>query len=178
MIAVLPSLPNLNDLSHAQKDELIVALFDQHQSLMAQQAVLVQRITELEGRLRLNSRNSSKPPSSDALSKPAPKSLRPSGERANGGQKGHPGNTLRQSAAVDQTICHQAPTQCSVCQLQMQTHEVIETRQVFELPELRVRVIAHQRIRSTCACGAAHVGAWPRVSMRRPSMAPASKPWP
>ena len=84
MIAVTSSLPNLNDLSHAQKDELIVALFDQHQSLMAQQAVLMQRITELEGRLRLNSRNSSKPPSSDALSKPAPKSLRPSGERPNG----------------------------------------------------------------------------------------------
>lgn len=161
MIAVTSSLPNLSDLSHAQKDELIVALFDQHQSLMAQQAVLMQRITELEGRLRLNSRNSSKPPSSDALSKPAPKSLRPSGERPNGGQKGHPGNTLRQSAAVDQTTCHQGPTQCSVCQLQMQTHEVIETRQVFELPELRVRVIAHQQIRSTCACGAAHVGAWP-----------------
>ena len=161
MIAVTPSLPNLSDLSHAQKDELIVALFAQHQSLMAQQAVLVRRITELEGRLKLNSRNSSKPPSSDALSKPAPKSLRLSGERANGGPKGHSGNTLRQSARIDQTICHQAPTQCSVCRLPMQTHEVIETRQVFELPELRVRVIAHQRIRSTCACGAACAGAWP-----------------
>ena len=43
----------------------------------------------------------------------------------------------------------------------MQMHEVIETRQVFELPKLRVRVIAHQQIRSTCACGAAHAGAWP-----------------
>lgn len=157
-----PSLPILSDLSHAQKDELIVALFAQVQALNAQQTVLVQRIAELEGRLRLNSRNSSKPPSSDGLSKPAPKSLRVSGERANGGQKGHPGNTLRQSAAVDQTITHQAHTQCSVCHLQMQAHEVIETRQVFELPELRVRVIAHQQIRSTCACGATHVGAWPQ----------------
>jgi transposase len=161
MIAVIPNLPNLYDLSHAQKDELIGALFAQHQVLVAQQAVLVQRITELEGRLRLNSRNSSKPPSSDALGKPAPKSLRLSGERANGGQKGHPGNTLRQSARIDQTITHQAHTQCSVCQLQMQTHEVVETRQVLELPELRVRVVAHQQIRSTCACGASHVGAWP-----------------
>jgi transposase len=161
MIAVTPSLPNLNDLSHAQKDELIVALFGQHQALIAQQAVLVQRITELEGRLRLNSRNSSKPPSSDGLSKPAPQSLRPSGQRASGGQKGHSGNTLRQSAAVDQTIAHRAHPQCSVCQLQMQSHQVIETRQVFELPELRVRVIAHQQIRSTCACGATHAGAWP-----------------
>ncbi len=37
MIAMTPSLPNLSDLSHAQKDELIVALFAQVQSLMAQQ---------------------------------------------------------------------------------------------------------------------------------------------
>ena len=44
----------------------------------------------------------------------------------------------------------------------MQAHEVIETRQVFELPELRVRVIAHRQIRSTCACGATHEGAWPQ----------------
>lgn len=95
MIAVIPSLPILGELSHEKKDELIGALFAQHQSLMAQQAVLVQRIAELEGRLRLNSRNSSKPPCSDGLSKPAPPSLRLSGERANGGQKGYPGTTLR-----------------------------------------------------------------------------------
>ena len=156
------SLPNLSDLSHEQKDELIIALFSQVQALIAQQTGLHQRIVQLESQLRLNSRNSSKPPSSDGLSKPAPKSLRLSGERANGGQKGHPGNTLRQSAAVDQTIAHQAHTQCSVCHLQMQAHEVIETRQIFELPELRVRVIAHQQIRSACACGATHVGAWPQ----------------
>jgi hypothetical protein len=47
MIAVTPSLPSLIDLSHAQKDELIVALFAlfaQVQSLMTEQALRVSRV--------------------------------------------------------------------------------------------------------------------------------------
>lgn len=161
MIAVIPSLPSLSELSHAQKDELIVALFAQVQSLSAQQAALIARIAQLEGRLALNSKNSSKPPSSDGLNKPAPKSLRLSGQKPNGGQKGHSGSTLRQSAQVDQTITHQADSRCSVCQREMVDHTMAETRQVFELPELRIRTVAHQQIRSTCNCGAVHLGAWP-----------------
>jgi transposase len=75
------------------------------------------RIAQLEGRLALNSKNSTKPPSSDSLSKPAPKSLRLSGQKLNRGQKGQGGATLRQSAQVDETIAHQADIRCSACQL-------------------------------------------------------------
>jgi transposase len=159
MIAVTPSLPNLNELSHTQKDELIVALFAQVQSLVAQQAVLIARIAQLEGRPALHSKNSGKPPSSDGLSKPAPKSLRLSGQKPNGGQKGHSGNTLRQSAQVDETVAHQADSRCSACQRKLLDHAIVETRQVFELPELRIRTVAHQQMRSTCSCGAVHLRA-------------------
>lgn len=159
-----PSLPDLTQLSSEQKDELVRKLWPLQQlvqDLMAQMAVMQDRIKQLEGRLALTSKNSSKPPSSDGLGKPAPKSLRKSGQNPNGGQKGHSGTTLRQSAQVDETIHHRADSRCSACQLEMFEHEVVQTRQVFELPRLRIRTLAHQQIRSICSCGAAYLGVWP-----------------
>ena len=48
---------------------------------------LTEKIAYLEEKLNKNSRNSSKPPSSDGYSKPNPKSLRPKSEKKAGGQK-------------------------------------------------------------------------------------------
>ena len=160
----MQNLPDLSQLSHAQKDDLIRMLWplqQQVQELMAQMLVMQERIKYLEGRLALNSKNSSKPPSSDGLAKPAPKSQRAAGEKPNGGQKGHSGNTLRQSTHVDETIIHPGATHCTVCHLELHAHAIAETRQVFELPKLAMRVVAHQQMRATCTCGAIHLGAWP-----------------
>jgi transposase len=160
----MQSLPDLTKLSVAQKDELIRMLWplqQQVQDLTAQMLVMQNRIKQLEGQLALNSRNSSRPPSSDGLRKPAPKSLRAPGQNPSGGQKGHSGNTLRQSARVDETIEHQAATHCSVCHVELHDHTIAETRQVFELPKLAMRTVAHQQMRSTCTCGAVHLGVWP-----------------
>ena len=160
----MQNLPDLDQLSHAQKDELIRTLWplqQQVRELLAQMAVMQERIQQLEGQLALNSRNSSRPPSSDGLRKPAPKSLRPSGKNPNGGQPGHSGSTLRQSAHVDETIVHRSAPHCSVCHEALHEHTIAETRQVFELPPLAMRTVAHQQMRSTCQCGAIHLGAWP-----------------
>ena len=160
----MPNLPDLTQLNAAQKDELIRMLWplqQQVQELMAQMVVMQERIRQLEGRLALNSKNSSKPPSSDGLRKPAPKSLRKSGQNPNGGQKGHSGTTLRQSAQIDETVVHQAHSRCSACQREMLDHAIAETRQVFELPRLGIRTVAHQQWRSSCTCGAVHLGVWP-----------------
>lgn len=161
----MPSLPDLSQLSHAQKDELIMALFAQVQALLSNQALLHQRIEHLEARLGLNSANSSKPPSSDGLRKPAPKSLRIAGQRPSGGQKGHAGNTLRTSERVDAVVEHKSASAsgdvCAHCQSALMHHEVIGQRQVLDLPPLRLQVTQHHLMRSHCTCGAVHDGAWP-----------------
>ena len=90
----MQQLPDLNQLRHAQKDELIHALWAMVQALTAQVQAQQVQIDALQARLNQNSRNSSKPPSSDGLNKPKPKSLRKAGERPVGGPKGHKGNTL------------------------------------------------------------------------------------
>ena len=157
----MQNLPDLSQLSHAQKDELIVFLWTQVQELTKQLGVMGARVQMLEHRLSLNSRNSSQPPSSDGLRKPAPKSLRQTGQHPNGGQKGHPGNTLRQSQHIDVVIEHKASPRCAVCHGQLQEHEILERRQVFELPPLQMQVIEHRLLGGRCACGAWHEGAWP-----------------
>ena len=91
----------------AGSDAVIAALRAENALLRAENAVLTGRLAELERRLGLNSSNSGKPPSSDGLKKPPRvSSLRePSGKRT-GGQKGHPGETLRRTETPDATIDH------------------------------------------------------------------------
>src|SRR3990167_3103949 len=99
--------------------------------------VMQERIKQLEGRLALNSKNSSRPPSSDGLNKPAPKSLRVAGEKPTGGQKGHTGSTLRQATQPDKVVVHGVPDQCQACHQELPFAYVSETRQVFDLPVLQ-----------------------------------------
>ncbi len=109
----------------------------QVQELMERGDAMQKVIDDLQGRLALNSKNSSKPPSSDGLNKPQPKSLRVAGQRPTGGQKGHPGSTLCQVAQADEVITHEVPNQCQACQRKLDYAFLGETRQVFDLPTLK-----------------------------------------
>ena len=74
---------------------------DKDKKIQELEAIIVKltaRIEELEKRLGLNSKNSSKPPSSDGFKKPSTNSIRPKGKHPSGGQLGHEGQTLRQVA--------------------------------------------------------------------------------
>lgn len=90
----------------------------------------------LQARLALNSRNSSKPPSSDGYNKPDPKSLREKSGLKSGGQPGHPGHTLKPVAEPDKTdtipldVC---PNGCGA-DLRHQPATGHVRRQVFDLP--------------------------------------------
>lgn len=112
------------------------------------------RIAELERQLAANSRNSSKPPSSDGLSKPAPKSLRGKSGRKPGGQPGHQGDTLRQVSDPDEVLRHE-PLRCTGCGagLSDAPEAGIARRQVFDLPPIAIRVTEHRLVARRCECG-------------------------
>ncbi len=104
------------------------------------------QLEALQARLAQTSRNSSKPPSTDGYTQPAPQSLRkPSGLKS-GGQPGHPGNTLKPVDKPDVIIPHRL-TRCSCGCGRSLRHEPVlrhEKRQVFDLPPQKLIVIEHQ----------------------------------
>ena len=78
----------------------------------AQIAALTARIEELTH--KKNSGNSSIPPSSERLNKPAPKSLRVRSGKSAGGQPGHKGSGMKIDREPDEVIEH-LPKQCEGC---------------------------------------------------------------
>jgi transposase len=131
-------------------------LRDQNAAQQTRIAQLEARIAELERQLGLNSGNSGKPPSSDGLKKKPVRvsSLRERSGKKPGGQKGHPGETLRQSETVDATINH-FPKACAGCgealSEAMATDHI--ARQVFDLPEPQPIIVTEHRAHS-CRCAA------------------------
>lgn len=108
---------------------------------------LERRIEELEARLKMNSRNSSKPPSSDGYNKPCPKSQRKKSERKSGGQPGHPGHTLRQVDNPDK-IETLTLERCPYTGAELTESDVVDTivRQVFDLPEQKLEVTEYRAL--------------------------------
>ncbi len=123
-----------------------------------------ERIAELEARLKQTPRNTSRPPSSEGLAKPAPapRSLRKKSGRKPGGQDGHKGTTLAQVARPDREVRHE-PGCCGRCGAGLAGRPVtgVERRQVFDLPPVRAEVTEHQLIERECGCGQRTRGAAP-----------------
>ena len=125
-------------------------------------AVLEQRISDLDRSSKLNSRNSSKPPSSDGLSKESvekkkekekrTKSNRKKSNRKSGGQAGHKGTTLNQVENPDQIVDH-APDQCQECSATLSKSDTVgfSARQVFDIPKPPPLFVTEHRAH-TCQC--------------------------
>src|ERR1700759_3222769 len=152
-------------LSQLSKDDLITLLLAQEERHQAGLAAMQARIAGLERRLGLNSSNGGKPPSREGLKKPLRvRRLREGSGKKPGGQKGHPGATLRQSETPDAVIDHYPPS-CAACgaplTAAMATGYV--ARQVFDLPEPRPLVVTEYRAHDCrcAACGAQTRAAFP-----------------
>jgi transposase len=137
---------------------LLVARLEQRvEGLVSLNQALVARIADLNVRVGKNSRNSSKPPSSDGLSKPpAPnRAERRAQGRRPGKQPGEKGTHLAQVKDPDDVVMH-CPETCASCGAGLARADVVdvEIRQVFDLPVIRPFVTEHRLERRRCACGA------------------------
>jgi len=130
------------------------ALVDIILALQEQVHILTQRVNQLEEQINKNSRNSSKPPSSDGLKKPKPKSLRKRSGKKSGGQKGHKGHNLEKAEEPDYVI-PLSVTSCACCtDLSNVPVSSYDCRQVFELPEPKLEVIEYKSEIKICPkCG-------------------------
>lgn len=142
--------PSYEELA-AQNAALMALVAAQQEQI----AALVERIADLEAQLKSNSRNSSRPPSSDSpFVNPAPKSLRGKSGRKPGGQAGHEGRTLRQVQNPHRWVTHR-PASCGGCgtALAGAAPSGVEKRQVFDIPAIEVQVTEHRIVTIRCACG-------------------------
>jgi len=127
----------------------LIEIINNQQKEIAQ---LKNRVKKLEEQVNKNSRNSSKPPSTDGYKKP--KKHIKNRLKDTGDQKGHKGHTLEQVDKPDEIVKHNVH-KCDDCGHSMDSIEPLnfEKRQVFEL-EINVNVIEHQAEQKICShCG-------------------------
>ncbi len=121
-------------------------------------ALLRQALDEANRRLKQNSSNSSKPPSSDGLAKkPAAdrnRSLREKSGMKPGGQAGHQGHTCQPRTDPDQIVNH-SPKTCRHCGSKLVDDDLTRnhsSRQIIDLKDGKVHVIEHRAFEEHCPC--------------------------
>jgi transposase len=123
---------------------------------------LEEQVRTLQEQLSKNSRNSSRPPSSDPPQSQRPS--RPRSQRRRGGQPDHPGHTrLRIPVeSVDEVVVLK-PEQCSGCHALLAGDDPTPFRhQVLEIPPIQPVVTEYQWHQLVCpACGETTRAPWP-----------------
>ena len=129
------------ELEQLEKNEVIDLFLMLQEQLVQMDA----RLQQLEDQVAKDSSNSSKPPSSDGLSKPRTRSLRKSKGRKPGGQPGHEGHTLEMKSEPDHVKVHELSS-CPHCSTDLSAVVAAEhrRRQVYDVPPVQIEVTEHQ----------------------------------
>ena len=179
--------------------QLIAGLLSLIQEQQRAICKLQERCSDLEARLNKNSKNSSKPPSSDGYArtsqastktgnersprcedKPSPKSLRSSSGLKPGAQKGHKGSCLKAVEKPDHVEYHQVET-CAHCQQSLAGDTLLRhiEYQVFEPACLgHFEVTAHRVEVRRCTCGHKSFGSSPDGVTAHVQYGPKPGHWP
>jgi transposase len=167
----LPREQDRERLNQLSKEELVEMIM--RQGIVIEQLhkaieELKQEIEKLRVSRDLDSKTSSKPPSSDLLKKPETQkqeepALGENPKRKPGGQPGHPGKTRKGFGRVDRYELLQ-PEQCSCCgRSEFQDSPVgVERQVVAQLVERPIEIVEYQRQTCQCQyCGAIESANWP-----------------
>ena len=150
--------------------QLVEVIVQQQLTIEKQQEIieqLQQEIEKLKSSLKLDSRNSSKPPSTDLLKKSEKQKVKSAeetqGKGKPGGQAGHVGKTRKGFSRVDRYEIIN-PTQCQHCG--SNTFEAtpikVQRQQVAQLVARPIEVVEYQKQTRACSCcGQAHTPNWP-----------------
>jgi transposase len=155
----MPGVPDSGDAAglraaNTRLRELLAGRDAEIGVLREQLAGLQSQVADLAARVKMNSQNSSRPPSSDGLAKPAPKSLRGKSGRKPGRPKGQPGAMMQLADHPDKKVRHR-PARCRCCgkSLKGAPETGMERRQVIDIPPVRPVVTEHQLLTLQCGCG-------------------------
>jgi transposase len=154
----VPGVPDSGDgglrAANARLRELLAERDAEIAALREALAGLQSQVADLAAQVKANSRNSSRPPSSDGLAKPSPKSLRGKSGRRPGRPKGQPGATMELTEHPDKKVRHR-PAKCGCCGKSLKSAPVtaVERRQVIDIPLVKAVTTEHQMLTLKCGCG-------------------------
>lgn len=142
-------IQDLSLLTPEKKVELILLQAEENNLLKEEVKKLKDSLQRLQNK---NSKNSHKPPSSDQNKSKRTRSLSKKSGKSQGGQPGHKGHNLAKVSNPDQTITNSVDI-CGGCGKQLNKRaDLVESRQVFEIPEPRFIVTEYNVETKICRC--------------------------
>ena len=142
----------IRELCSSEKTVLIDMLQEQNNLQKEQINRLQARLKKLEDQKSKNSRNSSKPPSSDQNKQKRTTSSKPKSDKKPGGQPGHKGHHLKKRNDPDEIVRLEVSS-CDNCGNDLsKAKSAVETRQEFEIPPPKILVTEYQSESKDCKC--------------------------